>query len=163
MAYAGRTLAARAQSVSELREKLRRKAARREDVDVILRRLKDSGFVNDQRFAEAFAAWRRENHGLGKTRVLRDLMARRVAPQVASKATDAAFMGVDELEMIEQFLKCKYRGKNLGGLLKEDRHLASAFRKLRGAGFSAGNSIRVLKRYAAQAEQLEEMADDTGE
>jgi len=38
--------------------------------------------------------------------------------------------------------------------------LASAFRKLRGAGFSAGNSIRVLKRYAADAERLEEMDEE---
>ena len=33
----------------------------------------------------------RENEGLGNTRVLRDLMARRVAPAVAKQATDDAF------------------------------------------------------------------------
>ena len=41
-----------------------------------------------------------------------------------------------------------------------DKELASAFRKLRGAGFSTGNSIRALKRYAAEAERLEELGDD---
>jgi len=40
-------------------------------------------------------------------------------------------------------------------LLKDQKELASAFRKLRGAGFSTGNSIRVLKKFAAEAEQLE--------
>ena len=59
--------------------------------------------------------------------------------------------------MIEQFLERKYRGKDLGALLQEEKNLASAFRKLRLAGFSAGNSIRVLKRYAAEADRLEEM------
>ena len=95
--------------------------------------------------------------GLGKTRVLRDLMARRVAPAVAKEAVDAAFEGVDEIAMIEAFLARKYRGKDLGALLQEQKQLASAFRKLRGAGFSTGNSIRVLKRYAAEAERLEEL------
>jgi regulatory protein len=93
--------------------------------------------------------------------VLRDLMARRVAPAVAKEAVDAAFEGVDEVGMIEAFLKRKYRGKDLGALLREQKELASAFRKLRGAGFSTGNSIRVLKRYAAEAERLEEMEEDS--
>ena len=39
--------------------------------------------------------------------------------------------------------------------------LASVYRKLRGAGFSSGNSIRVLKRYRAEAERLEEMEDSS--
>jgi len=58
--------------------------------------------------------------------------------------------------VIEQFLARKYRGKNLAELLAEEKHLASAYRRLRTAGFGAGNSIRVLKRYAAQADLLEE-------
>lgn len=157
MAYAARTLGARAQSLSEMREKLKRRAARSEDVDEVLARLKRAGYLNDQRFAESFANWRRENAGFGKTRVVRDLMARRVAPAVARTATDAAYVESDETAMIEQFLARKYRGKNLNSLLTEDKHLAAAYRKLRGAGFSGGNSIRVLKRYAAEADRLEEL------
>ena len=79
---------------------------------------------------------------------------------MAKEAVDAAFEGVDEISMIEAFLKRKYRGKNLGTLLHEQKELASAFRKLRGAGFSTGNSIRVLKGYAAEAEQLENIEDE---
>ena len=61
--------------------------------------------------------------------------------------------------MIESFLARKYRGKDLGALLSEEKHLASAFRRLRAAGFSTGNSIRVLKRFAAEADRLEEEAE----
>lgn len=160
MAYAARTLASRAQSISELRVKLTRKAAHQTDVDDVLRRLKEAGFLNDQKFAESFANWRRENDGFGKSRVMRDLMARRVASAVAKSAADAAYAEVDERAMIENFLARKYRGKNLGALLAEEKHLASAYRKLRGAGFSAGNSIRVLKTYAAEAERLEELGEE---
>ena len=161
MAYAGRTLAGHAQTISELREKLKRRAARGADVDEVLTRLKQSGYLNDKRFAESFAAGRRENEGLGKNRVLRDLMARRVAPAVARQAADAAYREADEIALIERFLERKYRGKDLGALLAEPKHLASAYRKLRGAGFSAGNSIRVLKRYAAEAERLGEIEGES--
>jgi regulatory protein len=157
MSYAARALSARAYTVSELKTRLKKRAARDEDVETVLSRLKDAGMVNDRRFAGSFADWRRESQGLGKTRVMRDLMARRVAPAVAKEAVEASFEGVDEIAMIEAFLKRKYRGKKLGALLQEQKELASAFRKLRGAGFSTGNSIKVLKRYAADAEQLEEM------
>lgn len=159
MNYAARALSARALSQGELRDRLRRRAALQADVPEVLSRLKQAGFLNDRKLADSFATWRRDNQGLGKARVVRDLMTRRVAPAVAKEAVDAAYAETDETALIEGFLARKYRGKKLGELLKEEKHLASAFRKLRGAGFSAGNSIRVLKRYAAQAEQLEEMGD----
>jgi regulatory protein len=159
MAFAARTLGARAQTISELRVKLQRRAASPNDVDQVLARLKQSGYINDQRFADSFATWRRENQGLGKARVVRDLMARRVAPALAKSSVDAAYQDVDETAMIEAFLARKYRGKNLGALLSEQKYLASAYQKLRLAGFSGGNSIRVLKRYAAEAERLAEIEE----
>jgi regulatory protein len=161
MAYSARVLSARAQTLAELRDKLQRRAAQPADVDYVLARLKQMGYLNDERFAEGFASWRKDQEGLGKTRVLRDLMARRVAPTVAKKAAETAFQGTDEIAMIEQFLARKYRGKNLRELLAEQKHLASAYRKLRMAGFSSGNSIKVLKRHAAEAEKLEDMAEGT--
>ena len=159
MEYAARALAARAQSSGELREKLRRRAERKEDADEVIRRMKDLGYLDDKKFADAFASWRRENDGFGKTRVLRDLMARRVAPAVAKQASETAYRSVDEIALIEKFLERKYRGRDLGALLGEQKNLASVYRRLRAAGFGTGNSIRVLKRYAAEAERLEEMED----
>jgi regulatory protein len=163
MAYAARALGSRAQSSSELRTRLKRRAARQEDVEEVLAKLKQSGYLNDRRFADSFANWRRENQGFGKGRVLRDLMSRRVAPAVARQAADAAFQGSDEVAMIEQFLERKYRNQNLGVLLADPKRLLSAFRKLRAAGFGAGNSIRVLKRYASEAERLEDLGDAENE
>ena len=159
MSLAGRSLARRAQSLSELRARLKQRAARQEDVAEALSRLKEAGFLNDRKFADSFANWRRENQGLGKARVMRDLMARRVAPTVAKQAVDAVYSNSDETALIERFLERKYRGKELGRLLTEEKNLAAAYRKLRTAGFSSGNSIRVLKRYAAEAENLEEMGE----
>ncbi len=160
MNYAAQALSARAQSLGEMRTRLKRRAAKQEDVAEVLARLKQAGLMDDIRFADSFANWRRENQGLGKARVMRDLMVRRVAPAVAQKAVDRAYAEVDETGLIESFLSRKFRGKDLGELLREPKHLASAYRKLRLAGFSAGNSIGVLKRYAAEADRLAEMGDD---
>jgi regulatory protein len=160
LGYAGRALTSRGLSLNELRARLQRRAARKEDVAEVIASLKETGFVNDRRLADSVATWRRENQGVGKTRVMRDLMSRRIAPAVARQAVETAYSGVDETALIEKFLERKYRGKNLGALLADQKHLASAFRKLRLAGFSAGNSIRALKRYATEADQLEESPED---
>ncbi len=153
--YAVRSLAARAHSLSELRLKLRRRAERAADVEPVIARLKEYGYLDDRRFAELYATARRDNQGFGKMRVLRDLMARRVAPAVAKQAAEAAFRGLDEVQLIQSFLARKYRNRDLAALLADEKSLASVYRRLRQAGFSPGNSIRVLKGYSAQAEELE--------
>ena len=158
-----RSLGGRAHSTGELREKLRRRAELQGDVDAVLAKLKESGYLNDRRFAENYASARLENQGLGKMRVLRDLRQRRVAPKLAEQVTDQTFQDTNESELIEAFLKRKYRGKKLGEFLSEEKNLAAAFRRLRYAGFSAGASIRVLKMYASRAEELESMEEGEAE
>jgi regulatory protein len=158
--YAALALASRAQSTSELRTRLRKRAANPGDVEEILAYLKESGYVDDERFAGAFAGWRKENQGFGKSRVVRDLMARRVAPAVAQAAAEVAFEGSDEVQLIEDFIARRYRGKDMKVYLAEQKNLASAFRRLRTAGFGTSNSIKVLKRYASAAEEIEETADE---
>jgi regulatory protein len=153
--YALRALSGRGHSLSELREKLKKRAEREADVEGVLGRLKRYGYLDDRRFAESYAESRLGNEGFGRMRVLRDLRQKRVAPALAEKAVQAAYQGVDETGLIEAFLERKYRKISLPAWLAEPRHLAAAYRKLRLAGFSSGNVIRVLKRYAAEAENLE--------
>jgi len=158
-----RALGGRAYSTGELREKLRRRAERAEDVDHVLAKLKDAGYLNDRRFAESYAAARLENQGFGKMRVLRDLRQHRVAPKLAEQVTEKTFEETNETDLIEAFLQRKYRGKQLGAFLAEEKNLAAAFRRLRYAGFSSGASIRVLKRYASQADELEDVEPEEPE
>src|SRR5271156_3008860 len=158
-----RALGGRAHSVGELREKLRRRAERLEDVEAVLVKLKEAGYLDDRKFAEYYASARLENEGLGKIRVLRDLRQRRVAGTLAEQVAERTYHDTDETALIEQFLARKYRGKQLGTFLKEEKNLASAFRRLRYAGFSSGAAIRVLKRYANQAEILETLESEDSE
>jgi regulatory protein len=155
--YALRALSGRAHSTSELREKLRRRAERAEDVDPVVSRLKQYGYLNDRQFAAGYASARLENRGFGKSRVLRDLRLRRVAPKVAEQAVREAYRDTDEVLLVENFLLRKYRKMSLGSFLAEPKNLASAYRKLRLAGFTSGNVLRVLKRYAKEPEQLDSL------
>ena len=148
-------LAARACSAGELRQKLGARAARAGDVDATIARLKEYGYLDDRRFAESFTAARLENQRLGKARVARDLRRRRVAPALAEAAVRKAYQHVDEMKLIEEFIRRKYRAQPREGLFQDEKDLASAYRKLLRAGFSPGNVIRALKRFAADPELLD--------
>ena len=100
MNFAGRTLARRAQSLNEVRARLRQRAGKPEDVEEVISRLKQAGLLNDRQFADSFARGRKENRGFGKARVMRDLMARRVAPAVAKQAAESTYAEADEVELI---------------------------------------------------------------
>jgi regulatory protein len=153
--YALRSLSARAQSMGELRQKLERRAAHTDDIPQVLARLKEYGYLDDRRYAEAIAVSRLENQGLGKARVLNDLRKRRVAPALAEKAVVDAYRDTDETELIEAYLRRKYRNVAFESFLAEPKNLAAAYRRLRTAGFTSANSVRVLKRFAAEPEMLD--------
>lgn len=150
--YAVRVLSGRAVSSGELRVKLRDRAAEPGLVDAVISRLKNIGFLDDARFAESYAAARRDNQGLGRFRVAQDLKKRRVAPAVADKAAAEAYSEVDERDMARQFVDRKFRGKDMS----DEKTLASAYRRLRTAGFGSGTAISVLKEFSARAVELED-------
>ncbi len=158
--YALRSLSARAQSAGELRQKLARRAACAEDVAAVLLRLKEAGYLDDQRYADAIAASRLENQGFGKARVLRDLRQRRVSGAIAGKAVEDAYREADEIKLIEAYLRRKYRNVAFEEFLAEPKNLAAAYRRLRGAGFGSANAVRVLKRFASEPEMLDGLEDE---
>jgi regulatory protein len=146
--YALKVLGGRAYSTGELREKLRRRAEHAEDVDDVLSRLKDLGYLDDRRFAEGFAASRLSNDKFGRSRVIQDLRQRRVAPPLAEKTVQEVYKDVNEEALIEDWVRRKYRLASREDLFQEDKDLASAFRRLLRAGFRSGQIIGVLKRFA---------------
>jgi regulatory protein len=154
--YAQRVLGGRAMSIGELKQKLRLRAEVESDVDSVLSVLKQAGALNDRMFADSYASARKTNQGFGQHRVLRDLMVKRVPSTVAKEAVRGAYEDSDELVLIAQFLERKYRGKDLKVFLEEEKNLASAYRRLRTAGYGSSNSIKVLKRFASRAEEIEE-------
>jgi regulatory protein len=155
--YALRVLGGRAHSTGELREKLRRRAARLEDVDGVLGRLKDAGYLNDQRFAEGFANARLSGPGIGRRRVVNDLRQRRVAPALAQQTVENVYRDVDEEALIEEWVRRKYRTALREGLFQEDKEWAAAYRRLLHAGFQTAQIVKVLKRFAKNPELLDQI------
>jgi len=154
--YAVKALSGRAQSTGEIRRKLLMKAERAADVEEIIGRLRDCGYLNDGRFAESYAGARLENQGLGRSRVLRDLRERKVSSAVAGRAVDRIYSGVDEMKLIADFIRRKVRTKApLAVAFEDPKELASAYRKLIRAGFGPANVIQALKRIAKDQELLD--------
>ena len=153
--YALKSLGARAQSIGELREKLRRRAERAGDIDGVLARLKEHQYLDDRRYAESFASARLSNEKLGRTRVIRELRARRVAPAVAERTVEKVYQGVEESALIEEWIRRKYRMAPREGLFQNQKDLAAAYRRLMRAGFRTAEILKVLKRFAKDPDLLD--------
>src|SRR3954454_9817990 len=134
-AYALKALGGRAHSTGELRERLRRRAERVTDIDDVVARLKENGYLDDRRFAEAFATARLSNDRLGRGRVIQDLRQRRVAPALAEKSVKQVYEEVDEQALIDDFIRKKYRRSPREGLFQDEKDLAAAYRRLLRGGF----------------------------
>ena len=161
--YALRALGQRAHSESELRQKLLRRAEKTPEVESTLAKLREYGLTDDRKFSETFAAARLENQGFGSFRVLRELRAKRVAPAAAAEAIAKTYGATSESELIDAFLRRKYRNQNLQELLQEQKNVASVYRRLRNAGFSNSASIAALKRYTNATEEWDETPDEEQE
>jgi len=163
--YALRILGGRAHSTGELREKLRRRAARAADVDDVLARLKSAGYLDDRRFAEGFAASRLSGEKFGRTRVIQDLRQHRVAPALAESTVRKVYRDVDEEALIEDWIRRKYRLATREGLFEDKKDMASAYGRLARAGFRTGEIVKVLKRFAKNPELLDdfEPPEEAGE
>jgi regulatory protein len=163
--YALKALAQRAHSTGELREKLRRRAERITDIDEIIARLKDIGYLDDRRFAESFASARLSGDRFGRGRVIHDLRQRRVAPALAEKTVGQVYENVDEQALIDEWIRKKYRVAPREGLFQDEKDLAAAYRRLLRAGFKTGDILRALKRFARDPELLNafEPPDETAE
>jgi len=153
--YALKCLSGRAHSTGELREKLRRRAQRVEDMDEVLSRLKQSGYLDDKRYAESFATARLSGEKFGRTRVIRDLRQHRVAPALAERTVEKVYQGVDGEALIEEWIRRKYRTATREGLFGEEKDLAAAYRRMVRAGFRSGEILKVLKRFAKNPDLLD--------
>ena len=151
--YAVRALSARALTQGELRSRLQARAEVASDVEGVIARLKQYGYLDDRRFAETYSRLRRENEGFGKYRVLRDLKGRRVAPALAEKIVAESYQDTDEAALIEQFLRRKRARLTVG----DSRKLASLYRMLLRAGFTSGKILEALRALSARSEWVDDL------
>lgn len=159
--YAVGLLGRRDYSKAEMRTKLLGRAVQPEDATAAMEKLEEFSFLDDRRFATSFAQVRKESGGFGKGRILRDLAVKRVPTELAKEIAETTYAGSNESQLVAAFLERKFRSKNLVEFLAEPKNLQTAYRRLRTAGFSSSVTIKVLKRYAAGAEEFESMEDES--
>src|ERR1700737_4924056 len=91
--YAVGALARRMRSVAELKRLLRPRVDDTEYgktlVELVIRRLKDQGYLNDAKYAAAFSSFRRDNEKFGRRRVITDLKAKGVDGEGIDKAGES--------------------------------------------------------------------------
>ena len=121
---------------------LRRKAAQA-DIEAVIQRLRDHGYLDDVRFARSFVASRVENDLHGRVRVRRDLAARRVRPEIAEEVVRTGFDTLDEAKLLREHLRRKIR---LSQSLDKPSKVQSLHRRLLRAGFRSDTIVGELKR-----------------
>src|ERR1700746_3582329 len=100
--YAVGALGRRMRTVAELKRLMRARVDEAETeygrtlIELVIRRLKDHGYLNDSQYAASFTSLRRDNQKFGRMRVISDLKVKGVHGDVIAKAVDAAFDGVSE-------------------------------------------------------------------
>ena len=157
-----RALMRRAHSVSEMKKLLARRTENDLLVQVVMARLKESGQLDDTRYAKQFVRQRTEIRRQGSFRIARDLRARGVPDRhiqaaIESAAAENAGTATDEGALIRHRMERKL--KSWRGEI-DDKKIASLYRSLLRAGFS-GEAIRRQLKSLGSGETLEtELAPD---
>ena len=107
-------LAAKPRSVAELRERLLRgKNTNEEIVETVIARLREYGYLNDERFAFGYASYKVKQKPVGRRRLERDLKFKKVESSVANEALEMVFAETPEEQLIDQAIakRLRIRGK----------------------------------------------------
>lgn len=153
--YAVAALARRMRTIAELKRMMRARIEEPESeygetlVELVVRRLKDQGYVNDSQYAAAYTSMRRDNQKLGRLRVVTELKSRGIHGSLIDKAVDAAYSGLSEEKLAREYLRKKRLSKP-----KNQKETARIFRQLARAGFGAKTIFAILKKWDVDNETL---------
>src|SRR5271155_2930684 len=144
--YAVGALGRRMRSVAELKRLLRPRVEADTEygqtlVELVIRRLKDRGYLNDAQYAVAYSSFRRDNEKFGRRRVITDLKAKGVHGEVIDKAVASVYDGVNEERQARDYLRRKRMVKP-----KDQKQAARIFRQLLRAGFGHKTIFAILKK-----------------
>jgi regulatory protein len=100
--------------VAELRERLLRgKSTNEEVVETVISRLREYGYLNDERFAFGYASYKVKQKPVGRRRLERDLKLKKVESGVANEALEMVYAATPEEQLIDQAIakRLRIRGK----------------------------------------------------
>jgi len=151
--YAVGALARRMRTVAELKRLMRARVDEAESeygqtlIELVIRRLKDRGYLNDSQYAASYTSLRRDNQKFGRMRVITELKTRGVHGDVIAKAIDSAYEGVSEEKQARDYLRKKRLKKPT-----DKKETARIFRQLARAGFGTKTIVTILKKWDVDVE-----------
>jgi regulatory protein len=162
--YAVKSLGSKMKSVRDLRRKMSERAEPGEAgsaaMDAVIAKLKDLGYLSDERFAADYTRLRKENEKFGKRRVQQGLMQKGIAQELTNSTLATAYDEVDEVALAKQYVERKRMKKPEG-----EKEVARAMRRLVAAGFSTQTIWKVLRGWGAEVEEVdveEQSVEDRG-
>lgn len=127
-------LAAKPRSVAELRERLLRgKDINEEVVETVIARLREYGYLNDERLAFSYASYKVKQKPVGRRRLERDLKMKKVDNSVANEALEMVYAETPEEQLIDDAIAKRLR---LRGKPKNRAEAKSLFDHLLRRGFA---------------------------
>ena len=153
-AYAVGALGRRMRSVAELKRLMRPRVEAETEhgqtlIELVIRKLKDQGYLNDAKYAAAYASFRRDNEKFGRSRVITDLKAKGVHGEVIDKAVESFYDDVSEERQAREYLRRKRLEKP-----NDRKQAARIFRQLTRAGFGSKTIFKILKKWDVDDETL---------
>lgn len=160
--YAVGALARRMRTVAELKRLMRARVEDAESeygetlIELVIRRLKDQGYLNDSQYAASYSSMRRDNQKLGRMRVITELKTRGVHGDVIAKAVDVVFDGISDEKQAREYLRKKRMEKP-----QDQKQAARIFRQLARAGFATKTIMAILKKWDVDDETLSQLESET--
>ena len=161
--YAVGALGRRMRSIAELKRLLRQRVEAETEigqtlVELVVRKLKDQGYLNDAKYAATYSAFRRDNEKFGRRRVTIDLKTKGIHSEVLEKAVDSVFGEVDEEKQAREYLKRKRLKKPT-----DQKQAARVFRQLMRAGFAAKTIFTILRKWDIEDDIIESFGNGSAE
>lgn len=151
-------LAAKPRSMQELRERLLEKQwADEAAVEYALAKLKEYGYLDDERFAFGFASYRVRQKPVGRQRLARDLQTKKVSKETADAALELVYQETPEEELIARAIEKRIRLRGRPATRQETKSLYDHLQRL---GFSYDLIIRKVREAADASVDDEEDEGD---
>jgi regulatory protein len=159
--YAVGALGRRMRSVAELKRLLRQRVEAETEigqtlVELVIRKLKDQGYLNDAKYAATYSAFRRDNEKFGRRRVATDLKVKGIHSEVLEQAIDSTFAEVDDEKQAREYLRRKRLKKPA-----DKKQAARVFRQLMRAGFGSKAIFTILRKWDVEEDVIEILESDS--
>jgi regulatory protein len=154
--HAVKLLAAKPRSIAELRDRLAERCSSKTVVETVISRLREYGYLDDERYALTYAASKVRQQPIGRRRLELSLARKKVDRAVADEALNQVFAETPEEDLIDRAIEKRIR---LRGRPNTRAEAKSLFDHLLRQGFQfelVANKVR-----AAAKTDLEDVEEST--